>query len=48
MLHTLYIGRGAAELRPRWTEGIAEIHKDSGVLTPHEALVDLQMKYEII
>ena len=31
----------------RWTEGIAEVHKDSGVLTPHEALVDLWKKYEI-
>ena len=31
----------------RWTEGIADIHKDSGVLTPHEALVDLWKKYEI-
>ena len=31
----------------RWTEGIADIHKDSGVLTPQEALVDLWKKYEI-
>ena len=31
----------------RWTEGIVEIHTDSGVLTPYEALVDLWTKYEI-